>query len=157
MTMVAAREMGDGELYEAVKASADAKFAPTITDGVRWYERASTQANAMLLMSRLGSAGAFRDLVLSDPRGARGPTLGEVPYPDVLVARAVTDGGALDVVLRPGRAGGRFGIVVDDLVPGAVYDVRGARSDRIEADPQGQACLEVDLGDRQELRVAPAG
>jgi hypothetical protein len=156
LTMAAAREMGDDELYATVKAAADAKFAPSLTDGVRWYERASTQANAMLLISRLGAPGAFRDLVLSEPRGARGPHVSDVPYPDVLVARAVTDGAGLEVVLRPGRHGGRFGVILGGLAPGATYDVRGCSSGSVDADEDGRATIEVELDDRHDLQVVPA-
>jgi hypothetical protein len=53
------------------------------------------------------------------------PIVAEVAYPDVLVARAVTDGTNLDVVLRPGNGGGRTAIAVERLKPG-----RGVRDDR---------------------------
>ncbi len=126
IVMSAAREMGDDEVYEALKASADAKFEPTVEGGARRYAKASTQANAMLLLGRFGSRDGFRDLIVGGPLASPdGPVLAEAPYPDVLVARATNDGGALDLVLRPGRAGGRFDLAVERLHPG-----RGVRRAR---------------------------
>lgn len=155
--MAAAREWGDEDTYRAVKESADRRFAPVIADGVRSYSKASTQANAMLAVGRFGRRGGFRDLVLRGPdAGTReGPVLTEAPYPDVLVARAVSDGAALDLVLRPGSGSGRFPLVVGRLRPETAYDVSGATAPTLVADSAGTARLDVDLDDRREVRLAP--
>ncbi len=155
--MAAAREWGDEDVYRAVQASADRKFEPVTTDGVRTYTKASTQANAMLALARFGRRGGFHDLVAVGPDDAirEGPVLAEAPYPDVLVARAVSDGAALDLVLRPGSARGRFPLVVANLRPHSRYAVSGATEASLVADESGRARLEVDLDDRRELRLAP--
>lgn len=155
--MAAAREMGDDEVFDALQESVDASFEPTVTDGVRRYAKASTQANAMLLIGRCSRRNGFRDLVLHGPgeEVLRGPVLAAVPYPDALVARAVTDGRALDVVLRPGGAPGRVTLVVERLVPNTPYALTGCTETEVVADARGTARLEVDLADRHEVTVAP--
>jgi hypothetical protein len=84
-----------------------------------------------------------------------GPTLDECSYPEVLVARAVSDGQDLRVVLRPGAAPGRRQVKLADLLPDQRYDVRGAVTDELVAGRDGTALLEVDLDDRVELTITP--
>ncbi len=165
IVMAAAREMGDDEVGASLQTAVDDRFEPTVVDGVRRYAKASTHANAMLLLGRFSRAHGFRDLVTRGPATAAtgdgagagaGPVLAEAPYPDVLVAKATNDGVALDLVLRPGGAGGRFVLVLDRLRAGASYAVRGAVADSLDADGEGQATLEVDVGDRVEVRISPS-
>jgi hypothetical protein len=154
----AAREMGDDELYEALQASVDERFEPVLEDGALRYAKASTQANAMLALGRFGREGAFRDLVCGVPgsNGRAGPVLADAPYPDVLVARAVSDGHDLDLVLRPGRSGGRFRLRVERLDPGREYRAGGAVQEAVRSGPGGVAEFDVDLDSRREVRVTPA-
>jgi hypothetical protein len=158
--MAAAREMGDDEVCTALQTAVDERFEPTVVDGARRYVKASTQANAMLLLGRFSRAGGFHDLVNGRPGApygaGAGPVLAEAPYPDVLVAKATNDGAALDLVLRPGGAGGRSELVLERLRPGASYAVRGAAADTVTADGDGRARLEVDLDDRVEVTVSPS-
>ena len=66
----------------------------------------SVMANLYANLGRFGRHSAVRDLlVFGAPEAWRqGPVLAEADYPDVLVARAVTDGSGLDLVLRPATA-----------------------------------------------------
>jgi hypothetical protein len=155
--MGAAREMGDDEVFDALQGSVDARFEPVVADGTRRYAKASTQANAMLLIGRCSRRNGFRDLVVTgpDPSGMAGPVLAAAPYPDVLVARAVSDGRALDLVLRPGGTGGRASLVVERLAPQATYRLAGCVADQVTADASGSARVDVDLSDRLEVRIAP--
>jgi len=84
-----------------------------------------------------------------------GPVLAECAYPDVLVARAVTDGQALDLVLLPGAGAVRTPLAIERLVPGRTYAVTGATTGEVTADASGRAVVEVDLGARLEVRLAP--
>ena len=79
--------------------------------------------------------------------------LAECAYPDVLVAKAVTDGHALDLVLLPGGGPVRTTLAIERLVPGRQYAVTGARVDQVDADRDGRALVEVDLGARLEVRL----
>ena len=108
------------------------------------------------MLGRFGRASGLRDLLGHGavPEAWRnGPRLAEVAYPDVLVARAVTDGNALDLVLRPGDGPVRTHLAVDRLVPGRTYTALGTTADTVTADGSGRALLEVDLGARHEVRL----
>jgi hypothetical protein len=153
----AAQEHGDAELVRGLFESVDAKFAPVTTDGARRYSKASTQANAMLATARFNRERGFADLVTVGPSTPTrsGPVLAEAPYPDVLVARATTDGAALDLVLRPGRGGGRQPLVLERLRPDGRYAVTGAVENELIADREGCGRLNVDLEGRAVVRVVP--
>src|SRR6201993_4634702 len=103
--------------------------------------KGSAQANLGWVMSNCGRANAHYDRVKHGipDAWARGPILDEADYPQVLVARAVTDGDALDLVLRPGECGGRRRLGLARLRPGATYTVRGGVENRIVAGADGTA------------------
>jgi hypothetical protein len=75
-------------------------------------------------------------------------------YPAVLVARAVTDGRALDLVLHPGAGPVRTTLAVERPVPHRAYSVRGGCTDTVTADGAGRALVEVELTGRHELRLS---
>jgi hypothetical protein len=174
--MWAAAEMGDRELYGSLAASLDRRYPPSTSNGVRWYAPteaaepsalgsktavvsigASTNVNAMLAMARFSPPGGYRALITDGPGQAtlKGPMLADVPYPDVLVASARTDGRDLRLVLRPGCGGGRVRLGIDRLVPHSDYVVAGASNTEITADPRGRAWVDVDLDGRTEVSLAP--
>jgi hypothetical protein len=85
-----------------------------------------------------------------------GPLLDDVVYPDVLVARAVSDGADLSLTLDPGRAGGlRSTLGVTQLRPGSAYRVDGGVEERVVADADGAARVTVDLPGRTRVRLVP--
>ncbi|MGH2796058.1 MAG: hypothetical protein ACRDKG_17340 [Actinomycetota bacterium] len=155
----AAREMGDEELFAALTQAMDEKYTPEVSGGARRYRDASLIVNGMGLLGRFGRAGGYRDLISRGlpPAWQQGPVLADAPYPDVLVARAVTDGVALDLVLQPGNGGGRKRIGIGRLVPGRSYSAHGTVDDPVVADDMGRAVIELDLAGRTEVRIAPRG
>ncbi|HVK27917.1 MAG TPA: hypothetical protein VM575_06235 [Nocardioides sp.] len=157
VTAMAAREIGDEETARAAEATI-AERPVEQRYGTERVADASGLANSYLNLGRFGRRSGLRDLVaFGPPREWRdGPVLDEAAYPDVLVARAVSDGAALDLVLAPGAGPLRTRIGLAQLHPGASYDVRGAREATVTADSQGRAALEVDLGGRTEVRISPA-
>ena len=86
-----------------------------------------------------------------------GPQVELVPYPAVMVTRGVTDGSALDVVLRPANGGGRHPVELSQLRPGVGYGVTGGTAAALVADARRRATVAVDLGGRHALRVVPVG
>ncbi|MEZ0578464.1 hypothetical protein [Nocardioides sp. MH1] len=156
VTLMAAREHGDEELASAVQRDLDAGEVDEVA-GARRYADGSAFTNLYASLGRFGRHSALRDLVVfgAPEAWSRGPVLAEAAYPDVLVARAVTDGRALDLVLRPGARPLRTVVRVGRLEPGRAYDVSGAALPTLTADAEGTADIEIDLGGRHELRIAP--
>ena len=158
MCLSAAREMGDEELAAALQRAIDDKFEPVTIDGATRYEAASTLSNVSGVIARFNRLGGWAQAVAEgpDPCVLAGPHLADAPYPQVLVARADTDGTALDLVLRPGGQPGRYDLGIAGLHGGRPYLVTGATAERIDASPDGTARVQVDLGARVELQVRPA-
>ena len=147
--MMAARELGDEELAAAASSarSTSARRSPS-PHGARRYANASALANLYANLGRFGRHSGLRDLVAFGAPDAwrQGPVLAEAAYPDVLVAKAVTDGAALDLVLRPGAGPCGRSLLVERLVPGREYAVTGAATPTLTASDDGTAVVEVDLG-----------
>jgi hypothetical protein len=153
----AAKEMGDTALAQRLLADAEATLDPVVEGGVKRYRRASTLSTAALLGATAAGAYGHRQRVARGlPQAWQiGPVLDECAYPEVLVARAVSDGRDLRVVLRPGVARGRRSIAIADLLPEQRYDVRGAVTDELVAGGDGRAVVDVDLDGRVELTITP--
>ena len=161
--LFAANEYGDREVAEAALRSMDAHCEPRMENGVFSYNKLSVLSNAMAVRARLARQGDWRHTVLQGPPATahQGPRLVEASYPEVLVARAASDGQDLDLVLYPGAAPGPQRLGVDRLVPGNAYRVRGSGADWGEgrvctADARGRLSIEAALNDRTELNVQPA-
>lgn len=156
-TLMAAREMGDDEWADAAMQSLERHAERSPATGARRYAGGSALANLYANLGRFGRYSAVRDLVVFGPPEAwrRGPVLAEADYPDVLVARAVTDGERLDLVLRPGAGPVRARLGLGGLIPDRTYDVRGAQEPTVVAAADGTARFHVDLGGRLEVAVTP--
>lgn len=154
MLMLVAQEMGDREVYEFARRRYDALPVENIDGALR--HPGSTTANLTAAMARFGAPGAwYRMANVELPEIWRqGPRLAHAPYPDVLVARAVSDGQVLDLELVPGREPGRFSLGFSQLVPGRRY--------RCEVDGQvlvaaadGTAEMQLSLVERLAVRLIP--
>ena len=108
-------------------------------------------------MARFTTPNSMRNLLAGEipDEWKTGPVIAQAAYPDVLVARAVTDGRALDLVLRPGTEGGRTALGLKRLAPRHTYAVIGGVDETVTADDNGCAIVTVDLEDRLELAVRP--
>ena len=78
-----------------------------------------------------------------------------VKYPDVLVAKAVSDGAALDLTILPGRDPGRYTLGLSQLRPGKTYRCEGTLEPEVGADAEGRANVTVELDGRRAVRVQP--
>lgn len=159
VTTMAAREIGDEETALAAEATLAEREQVEEQNGAERVAAASGLANSYLNLGRFGRRSGLRDLVAYGPPAAwrDGPVLEEAAYPDVLVAKAVSDGAALDLVLVPGNGAVRTTLALAQLRPGAAYDVRGARPARVVADAAGRAHVDIDLGVRTQVSITPAG
>ncbi|MGU3432183.1 hypothetical protein ACNHUS_04125 [Actinomycetes bacterium M1A6_2h] len=153
-----ARELGDDDIADNALDYIDLVGRRSDQTGVARYDGLSTQGNLYALMARFSRPAANRDLVGAGlpEHWLTGPRLAEAPYPDALVARAVSDGRDLDLVILPGSGPTRATLVVDRLTPRCDYRVLGAVSDTVTADVSGRAWLQVDLGGRTHVRLEPA-
>lgn len=156
--MMAAQEFGDVELAQAARNTLDALSERTERNGVLYYRKGSNMANAAIAQGLLLRTGDFRDLYAKgpDPKALTGPILSDAAYPDVLVARAVNDGEALDLILAPGAQRSTQHVSFERLRPGEHYHVSGGVEAALVADEQGRAVLDVPLTGRIGLRIAPA-
>jgi hypothetical protein len=153
-----ARELGDTELEAAARAEVEHTSPPDDTDGRRWFARNSVFTNSYWALGALGRERGWHDLIrVGMPASWRdGPILVDAAYPDVLVARAVSVGAALELVVQPGNGGGCCALGLAQLVPDRLYTVTGAVEPSVRADSAGRAVVAVDLYARREVRVVPA-
>lgn len=155
--MAAAKEFGDDEMADALEGSLDRRYQTVRQNGARAYTGISSWGNAGHVLARFTRHNAMADLMAGAvPAPWRtGPVLQQAAYPEVLVARAVTDGRALDLVLRPGNGGGRTTVRIGRLAPRHDYTVSGGVADTVTAADDGTALVAVDLDDRLEVLVRP--
>jgi hypothetical protein len=153
--MVAAKEIGDIEVYEYARAKHNALGIENVEGRLRWP--GSTFANLTSHMGRFGTPGAWNRLAHSEyPRSwCYGPALSDAAYPDVLVSRAVSDGRALQLELGPGTEGGRVDLGFERLAPGAGYRLEGVATQTLTADGGGRASIQLDLDRRTPLQLIP--
>lgn len=156
--MGVAREFGDDDLAAAAQRALDEDCGRTDEGGVLRYAKMSNLSNIGAVIGRIRRRGDYRRAVMDGAGEAalRGPVLTGIAYPDVLVARAVSNGEDLDLVLHPGKAGGEQTITVERLKPDTTYLVTGARESVVNADTAGRTTLTVDLRGRTPVSIRPA-
>lgn len=156
--MMGAREFGDDVIAEAAKNSLDADCGREVKDGVLRYTKGSNDANVYAALGQLMRTGDFRRSFAEGPPTScfNGPVLEEATYPDVLVARAFSDGKGLELVLHPGREAGTQKIGIARLASGCRYKVAGAEPAEIIASVAGTASLTVLINGRTEVSIMPA-
>jgi hypothetical protein len=152
--LMLAREQGDTEVAEAILRKLDKDFGRVERDGAVGYAKASNVNNATIATGRIVRREDIRNMVLYGPPAATqaGPLLAEVPYPDVLVAKAFSpDGKRLDLVLQ--AAGGSHTLRLERLVAGQLYTVTGGEP--FTADARGCASMECWIDGRVSVSIAP--
>lgn len=154
LLMVVAQEMGDREVYEFARERYDALPVENLDGGLR--HSGSTTANLTAAMARFGAPGAWYRMANIDmPEAWRhGPRLAQAPYPQVLVALAVSDGQGLELELVPGSGAGRFSLSFSQLMPGCRYRC-DANGQTLIAAPDGTGELSLELADRMRVRLTP--
>ncbi|OZG31202.1 hypothetical protein BH683_000120 [Williamsia sp. 1138] len=156
----AAVEHGDDEAARALSRLIDKRYPLTTSAGAARHTGLSTLGNVLAAMGRFGGPSITADLNNGNlpDQWSTGPILAEAAYPEVLVARAVTDGRRLDLVLRPGTTGRSLTeLGIHRLVPHMTYAVTGASESHITANAQGAAHIWIHLSNRTELHIVPAG
>lgn len=154
----AAREYGDDDVADALSDLIDRRHPLTTSAGAARHTGLSTLGNVLAAMGRFGGPSVTADLLdgTIPLEWSTGPILADAPYPEVLVARAVTDGHRLDLVLRPGTTDATVTeLVVRRLSPHETYSVTGGTRPSVTADGNGVALIGVHLTGRTEVRVVP--
>ena len=156
--LIYAREMGDSEVADAIVRKVQRDFECIDTNGTISYKNASNRESSHFIQGLLMRGGDVRSMVHDGPPPGtfRGPLLDEASYPDVLVAKAFSDGNDLSLVLYPGSKETRQKIGFSRLQPGRSYAVTGVTGvTSLVADNNGRASLEVELNGRTSIHLAP--
>lgn len=155
--LCAAREMGDTETAEAVATTIERKFTiDTSPSGARKMAGVSAWVGLAHALSQLVTKDAFRGLATGNVPDVwrTGPALAGAAYPDVLVAKAVTDGQALDLVLRPGNGPTAATLRLARLTASEYVVIQdGEKSGALTADSDGTAALSLRIDGRTEVRI----
>jgi hypothetical protein len=159
--LVLAREQGDDEVANAILRKLDREFDRVETSGTVSYAKSSNYSMAYLVMGRIMRSGDVRSMVLKGPpAGAmKGPLLTDARYPDVLVAKAFSDGTNLSLVLHPGAGASRQTLGLERLQPGRTYRLEGGdhgASQSLRADESGRAQFTVELKGRTRVEILAA-
>ena len=154
---MAACELGDEEARHAI-GEVIAELDTSSDSGVLSYPGCSTWSHTFMLQGRLGRTNGLSDLVNQGPPSVwlTGPKLDNVAYPDILPAKAVSDGQAFEAVLYPGLESGNFELGFSDFLPGRDYHCHGCVESAVRSDEQGRFTVNVKLTDRQEIRITPS-
>ena len=110
--------------------------------GVIHREKASLWSHALEMLARSNHADGLRSRVEHADANS-GPRLVSAPYPDVLVARAKSEGRNLELVLHPGRASTNPIIELGGLLPERHYHTGYPEHPFIKADGQGRGLLRL--------------
>lgn len=155
--LATAREFGDDDTAQAAQASLDQDCGRTFENGVISYKGLSNLANVSAAVGVFRNCGDFAAAVTTGaPQPTRhGPILSQAEYPEVLVARAHSDGEDLDLVLYNGRAAGPRTLGFERLTPFGAYEASGVLEKRFTADEEGRASLSVIIDGRTPLIISP--
>jgi hypothetical protein len=153
-----AREYGEEPLAEAVERSLERDCGVHTSGGVRSYADGSNLTNALLAAAAFTRTGDFARSFNRGPDASvlAGPVLADAKYPDVLVARAYSNGEDLQLVLYPGRGDSiATAVKVARLSPGREYVVTGAVMEHFTADATGAVSLQLNLQGRSHVTITP--
>lgn len=156
LEMVAA-EYGDTELVEGLRKAETMYLARSKEPGSFRFKNVNSQIMGYFAFARLCKKNYWSDVILRGmPETAfTGPVLSECAYPDVIPAKAASNGDDLDLVLYNGAEPGDFRIKIERLQPDTVYKINGGER-TFTADSDGQAELYVRLDGRTGLYIKSA-
>jgi hypothetical protein len=156
---LAAAEQGDTEAFEFGNKMINEYCPPVLDGGVRYIPGVSIMVYARFIMARVVRTKGLHDLVTkgSDPKWLSGPILTKANYPMVQVAKAVSDGVNLELVLYPENEADTQEIEISQLQPNRNYAIKkvidGDVDQTVLTDENGQITIAVELNDRTELHI----
>lgn len=156
VTALAAREMGDDEFAEELLAVAD-KYLTRAEGSSYHYKNASVISNSLLTMARFLRVNDFAQTIWNGPGRdlSSQPILEKCSFPDVLVAKAFSNGDDLELVLFNGEAAGQQKLGLARLEVDKAYRIEQT-GETFTADASGNAEITVMIDGRTPIHVVPA-
>jgi hypothetical protein len=148
-------EFGD---YEMARGFREARHRYMVKSNNRFkYQYASVNSMATIIAALWSQKNDWYDTVLKGPPPAAftGPVLEECSYPDVLVAKAISHGDDLALVLYNGTAEASQKLTLGRLRRGGRYHIKET-GQYFDADAEGSAGITVNLDNRTSLTIVPA-
>jgi hypothetical protein len=148
-----AAEYGDTEMVDALLKTEEMQLTRSKEPNTFKFQNVNSLTGAYLAFSRICKKGYWSDVILRGvPETSKtGPVLAECAYPDVIPAKASSNGDDLDLVLYSGVGAGEYAIKVERLKPNARYTINGGEA--FTADGDGNAALTVALNGRTPLHI----
>lgn len=152
-----AAEYGDTEILEGLHR-AESIFLERSKDPRYFrFKNVPLVVMANFAIGRLIKQGDWKDLFLRGPEKTAftGPLLTDCKFPEVLVAKAMSHGDDLDMVLYNGEDAGEQDITIEQLEPNGYYleDNSGLS---FRADETGKAILRIMLSGRTPVHIVKA-
>lgn len=154
-TAAAAVELGDTEIATRCLARLEDECRSHVDRGTIHRERASLWAHACELIALCGRPNGLRDVV-EGGAAMGGPRLLAAPYPEVLVAKARSDGRNLELVLQPGDGAGPVSLEFGGLLPDCIYSLGLSSLRALKSDAAGRAMLRIVVTGRTVITLEPA-
>lgn len=156
LATTSAAEIGDRKVLDELLQVADRYMERYDDTGILAYKKASVPGNSNIACARYAQKNDFYDMIHKGPGEAAftGPLLMECKYPNVLVARAMSTGDDLDLVLYNGANPGTETLGIERLKPGKQYTTKDANIQFV-ADTDGKASIDVYLDGRTTVHIVP--
>ncbi|MFE9322539.1 hypothetical protein ACIHDR_24225 [Nocardia sp. NPDC052278] len=161
MLAFAAVELGDMDVANAAFEAIERLNQPVEKDGSRNYAIGSTFGNTIAAHALVNRPGDWSALITQpvSPTTLSGPVLVDVQYDEAMVARAVSDGHDLELILHPAPRAmleSDTALLVERLQAGRTYRVTTpGRVFDINADQTGSARMTVHISGRTPVHVQP--
>lgn len=159
--LLAAKEMGDMEVYHSVLSNIEDIASKTIKQDELVYKGLSNLTSFILAMAKFSRPAAFHDIITTGmpPTWQKGPQLLDAPYPQCLVYRAVTDGRALEIGIKTNTTN-KLMLQLGQLIPNKQYRLHcenphSRQSELFFADFHGRAQLSLHCNYRNKLFIHP--
>lgn len=151
----AAAEFGEDKLRKDLLKQLDEEFFPVreTPSGALINTGLSTLWRGASLRGRMSGYQDWTRMLQKGPPSnvLRGPILEEVPFPQVLVAKAYShDGDSMELVVYNGKEAGTFRFSFTRLQPGAAYHLNGKSA---TASKDGSASWDIHVDGRTAMKL----
>ncbi|MDR3210023.1 MAG: hypothetical protein LBT36_05320 [Oscillospiraceae bacterium] len=151
-----AAEYGDTEMYDALLRAEEQELSRSKDPRSFQFKDVNSLTACYLAFGRLLKKGYWEDVILRGmPETSKtGPLLADCAFPDVIPAKAASNGDDLDLVLYNGGEPGDQELKLSRLTPNTKYTVNGGMA--FDSDAAGAAAITVNLDGRTPVYIARA-